>query len=129
MFDIVQRTFSSLLFLAILPSLALDHAYYNVPSLKYGKPSYPSHFGNLGADQAYDAPQLKDFGFTQTPGNHYCHPTHPTFFSLVTNLQDDKKLYLSSKYQNKYEGIFTISGNILPTLWWNATDGEVRFRQ
>ena len=52
-----------------------------------------------------------------------------SFFSLVTNLQDDKKLYLSSKYQNKYEGIFTISGNILPTLWWNATDGEVRFRQ
>ena len=77
MFDIVQRAFSSLLFLAILPSLALDHAYYNVPSLKHGKPSYPSHFGNLGADQAYDAPQLKDFGFTQTPGNHYCHPTPP----------------------------------------------------
>ena len=95
MFDIVQRAFSSLLFLAILPSLALDHAYYNVPSLKYGKPSYPSHFGNLGADQAYDAPQLKDFGFTQTPGFH-CHQSAPyqIFFSLDTNLQDDKKLFV-----------------------------------
>ena len=99
MFDIAQRTLSSLLFLAILPSLALDHAYYNVPSLKYEKPSYASPFGNLGTDQAYDAPQLKDFGLTQTPGNHYCHPTAPYWiiFSLVTNLEDDKN---SNSLQN-----------------------------
>ena len=90
MFDVVQRTFSSLLFLTILPSLALDYAYYNVPSFKYVQP-----FGTLGADQAYDAPQLKDFGFTQTPGFH-CHQSAPyqIIFSFDTNLQDDKKLYV-----------------------------------
>ena len=87
MIGIVQRTFSSLLSLAILPCLALDHAFYNVPSLKYGKPSYAPPFGNMGADQAYDAPQLKDFGFTQTPGQHHIEP----FFSLVTYLENDKK--------------------------------------
>ena len=93
MLGIVQRTFSSLLSLAILPCLALDHAFYNVPSLKYGKPSYAPPFGNMGADQAYDAPQLKDFGFTQTPGNH-CHhrsASYWNFFSLVTYLENDKK--------------------------------------